>query len=100
MAVEKYAIVDGSTVINLILLDEGNDFTPPEGCLVLPAPEYISLGWQRMLNDWVAPERPAPERPIEDPSDTTAKNDAVKELTDLGISEATARRIIGLPEAD
>ena len=96
MTVQKYAVVDGSAVTNIILLDEESDFTPPPGNLLLPAPENISIGWLRSGNEWVSPT-PKPE-PVftEDPDVTAAKNDALVELTDLGMSEATAKRILGL----
>jgi hypothetical protein len=98
MTVQKYAIVEGVDVINIILMADGDLYTPPEGCLVLEAPEDISIGWRMIANDWVAPEEPpAPEQPTEDPDVTAAKYEGLKELTDLGISETTARRIVGLP---
>jgi hypothetical protein len=98
MTAEKYAIVDGDAVVNTILLDENDKYTPPSGFLILPATDNVSIGWQRVGSEWVAPEITLnPQMPDEDPDVTAAKDEAVQELINAGISEGAARRIVGLP---
>jgi hypothetical protein len=99
MTVKKHAILDGIDVVNIILLDDEDEYTPPVGHMVIPADsDDVAIGWTRVENTWVAPEEPpANPQPTEDPDVLAAKYEGVKELTDLGISESTARRIVGLP---
>lgn len=97
MTVKKHAIIDGVNVVNVILLDTDDDFTPPNGHLLLVAPDNVAIGWQWASNVWLAPEElSTPSQPVEDPDVIAAKNTAVQELRDIGITEATARRIVGL----
>jgi hypothetical protein len=94
----KFAVLDGTTVVNTILLDTTNEFTPPEGHTIKPCPDHISIGWQWAMDLWLAPEEPEPQPiPAEDPSVTAAKMSALATLTALGISEDIARTIVGLP---
>lgn len=98
MAVEKHAIINGSEVVNVILLDSDDSYTPPSGNLVLPSPDEVSIGWQRIGDTWVAPEEsPATAEPTESTDDISAKYEAVQELIEAGISQNAALRIVGLP---
>ncbi|QED11525.1 hypothetical protein PP914_gp035 [Arthrobacter phage Qui] len=101
MAVNEYAIIDGNEVVNIILLDEANEYTPPTGHILVPTEDNVGIGWQRIGTEWVAPaEQETSVEPVEDPDVTAAKQDAVQELMAIGISEATARRILSLPVDD
>jgi hypothetical protein len=98
----RYAIVDGSDVINVIEWNGEEEYEAPEGMLVLSAPEEVSVGWKVSSDGWVPPVSPPPEPdpvPYEDPVVLAAKNSALAELVALGITESTARTIVGLPPA-
>jgi hypothetical protein len=99
MATQSYAILDEGKVINVILLDDKDEYTPAEDQTILLAPDNVAIGWRRDDNTWIAPLAPdvVPE-PTEDPDEVAAVYDAVQELTGIGISESTARRILGLPQ--
>jgi hypothetical protein len=98
MTSQKYAVLDGTDVVNIILLDEADEYTPPEGHLLLPVADDVSIGWRRAGGTWLPIEEPqAVPQPSEDPDVTAAKYTAVEELMALGITEATARRIVSLP---
>lgn len=98
MTIDQYAIIDGIDVVNVILLDDDNSYIPPEGHILIKAPEGVAIGWQFAGDNWIAPEPPeAIQDPIEDPEITQAKMEGLAELLDIGLSEATARRILGLP---
>lgn len=97
MTVKKHAIINGMDVVNVILLDSDDDYTPPAGHLILVAPDDVAIGWRWASNVWLAPEElTTSSDPVEDPEILAAKNAAVQELIDVGITDATARRIIGL----
>lgn len=98
MTIQKYAVLDGMNVVNTILLDETDDYIPPTGHTLIPASDAVSIGWQWVADVWLAPEEPHTDpQPTEDPDVLAAKYDAVEELMALGVSEATARRIVSLP---
>lgn len=98
MTAQKYAVLDGVDVVNIILLDEADAYTPPDGHQLLPVSDDVSIGWRRAGSVWLPLEEPqVTPQPVEDPDVTAAKNTAVEELMALGITEATARRIAGLP---
>lgn len=98
MTSQKYAILDGNEVVNIILLDEEDIYTPPVGHTLVPAQEPVSIGWKWVSDMWLPLEEPQPEpQPTEDPDVLAAKYEAVEELMALGISESTARRIVSLP---
>jgi len=63
MSIERWAMIQDSTVINVCLWD-GNTSTwqPPAGVEMQPAPDYVSIGWGYVNGVWVAPvPAPAPE---------------------------------------
>lgn len=93
----RYALVCDGEVVNVILWDGEEEYTPAEGCEIVEVSDEISIGWTRVDGEWVAPEEPAMEIPEEDPDVVSAKHSAVAELVALGVSENTARTIVGLP---
>jgi hypothetical protein len=100
MAIHTYAVLDGEDVTNIILWDSEDEYEAPEGLTVILAPEDVSIGWKRSLDEWIAPVMPEPEpQPTEDPAVTEAKFEALRQLTSLGITEPVARTIVGLPPA-
>ncbi|QFG11006.1 hypothetical protein PBI_LORETTA_24 [Arthrobacter phage Loretta] len=99
MTVERYALIEGENVVNVILWDSEEEFEVAEGLVAKLAPEEVGPGWQ-FSNDWVPPvASPEPEMPVivEDPVVTEAKFEALRQLTALGITEPVARTIVGLP---
>lgn len=97
MVVQNYAILDGSDVVNIILLDEGDSYIPPAGHTLLPAPDNVAIGWQWVSDTWISPvEPPVEQQPAEDPEVVAENQSALEELMEIGVSEATARRILGL----
>jgi len=97
----RYAVVDTDGMVTNIILWSGTDeFSAPDGCELIQAPDEVYIGCSREGNEWIIPEPPEPEAaPPEDPTVTQAKLDALTELTTLGVSEETARVIVGLPAA-
>lgn len=97
MTADRYAVLDGDNVVNIILWDSADEYDNPD-MDVAPVPEEVSIGWTRVNGEWVAPSPvQIDEPPIEDPLVTAAKESAMQELMDMGISEANARIIVGLP---
>lgn len=98
MTIKRFAIIDNTAVTNIILLDESDEYVPDAGQLLIPTTDEVTIGWQWVNNAWIAPAALADQpSPTEDPDVTQAKMDGLQELKDVGISEATARRILGLP---
>jgi hypothetical protein len=97
MGAQKYAIIDGTKVVNVILLDINDHYIPPSGLLLLAAPNDVSIGWTKEGENWIAPQQTTTPIPVESPDDVAAKTEAAQELIDAGISEVAARRIVGLP---
>jgi hypothetical protein len=64
----------------------------------MPVTEEVAIGWKLVDGEWIVPPEPAVEIPEEDPSVLQAKLTAVEELKAIGVSEATARAILGLPK--
>lgn len=98
----RYALIDGSDVVNVILWDGEEDYEAPDGFLVVPCEDEVSVGWKVNSDGWVPPVLPPAEPdpiPIESSEVLAAKNSALAELVALGVTEATARIIVGLPEA-
>lgn len=101
MAEQKYAILEGSKVVNIILWDDANaEFTAPEGQTVRVVTGEEGIDWELVNDVWVAPDIPEPPAPVEDTTVLDAKYSALKELTDLGVSDKNARIIVGLPPAE
>lgn len=94
----RHAIVEGNEVVNVILLNDGDDYKPGEGQSIHRVPEDVSPGWQRVNEEWVEPEAPPAE--VIDPAIGKAVKDAkeaaASELMNIGITEASARLIVGL----
>lgn len=99
MSINRYALLEGDQVVNVILWDDEEDsYEPHEGQVILPALEEINIGWARTNGEWVAPPVPELEAPpLEDPSVTEAKITGMNQLMALGITEPVARMIVGLP---
>lgn len=94
----RYAIVKNGEVINIIEWDGLAEYLPAENCDVYDVVPEVSIGWTFVNEEFVAPDPPIlPEEPTEDPAITEAKEAASQELMALGISEANARIIVGLP---
>ena len=101
MATQKYVVLEGSKVVNIILWDdEVSEFTAPEGQSVRLVTGEEGIDWELVNDEWVAPPSPEPIVPVEDTSVVDAKYSALKELTDLGVSDKNARIIVGLPPAE
>lgn len=96
MAEQKYAILDSSNVVtNIILWDDKNVYTPPEGHTVQRAPDRVSIGWTRTVDSWTKPTPAAePTPPVEDAAILTERQEAITELTNMGMSLRSARRIV------
>jgi len=94
----RYAVLENDEVVNLIMWNSEDEYEPAEHCMVIPVTEEVAIGWKRDGDSWIVPVEPEPELPpLEDPVVTEARHQAVRELTALGVSEATARVIAGLP---
>lgn len=94
----KYTIVENGVVSNVILWDGEEAYLPPEGCQLCEVDEEVSIGWTMENGVLVPPVQTSePEVPEEDPTVVAAKLAAVQELVTVGVSEATARTIVGLP---
>jgi hypothetical protein len=94
---KKHAVLEGEDVVNVILLQEGVDYEPNPGQQVVPIPDHVSPGWKRHDDKWEGPvmvDEPAPE-PVS-AAELSAKQLAVNELVKVGISQASARLILGL----
>ena len=98
MTSSKYALIENGEVVNTIIWDDEDDYEVPEGLILFQAPEEVAIGWKVIDDEWVAsPPLPDPEPPAEDSTVLEAKNTAVQQLMALGITEAVARTIVGLP---
>ena len=54
----RYAIVDGTDVVNVIIWDGEEEYPPPDGCLVIPAPDEVSVGWTYVDGVYHSPNVP------------------------------------------
>lgn len=96
---ERHAIIKGENVVNVIMLQEGVDYETPEGERIKPAPEQVAMGWKFREDAWIEPvvvDEPNPEPEPISPEELSAKQVAVNELVKVGISQASARLILGL----
>ncbi|QFP95416.1 hypothetical protein SEA_MAKAI_24 [Arthrobacter phage Makai] len=104
MTEQKYVVLEGSKVVNIILWDDSIEldamFEAPEGHTFQLVTGDEGIGWELVDGEWVAPINPEPPAPTEDPVVLDAKLSALQELTDLGVSEKNARIIVGLPPAE
>jgi hypothetical protein len=101
MPVQRFAVLEGEDVVNVILLDnEDADYVAPEGVTLIPATDAVDIGWKMVTDAWVAPPVPEPApAPEEDPAVLEAKMTALGQLVGLGITDDVARTIVGLPPA-
>lgn len=98
MAIQKYAVLEGSVVVNTILWDDADEYLAEEGQSLLAAVDEVAIGWKHTNGEWVAPPEPEVEpQPTEDPAVTAAKTTGMNQLMSLGITEDVARMIVGLP---
>lgn len=89
----KYACIVNDVVVNVILWDGEEPYTTPEGDLV-EAADDVSIGWLRREGALVAPPEPEPE-PTPTPESSPVTEAAVAELVAIGLSEETARLLLG-----
>lgn len=102
MAEQRFAIMDGDKVVNLILWNSDDEYEVLEGHTAVPVADEIGIDWVRSGTEWIQPETVEPLAPpvlVEDPAVTQAKITAMNQLVGLGITEAVARTIVGLPPA-
>ncbi|QFG13631.1 hypothetical protein PBI_SHEPARD_21 [Arthrobacter phage Shepard] len=105
MAEQKYVVLEGSKVVNVILWDPEDanaaNFELPGTDDIRLATDDVGIGWELANNEWVPPvAEEQPPIPHEDQSVTDAKYQGLAELMAAGISEPTARLIVGLPPAE
>lgn len=91
-------MVDNGTVVNVILWDGESEFECEGDLIPLDDDATVGPGWTLEGDAWIAPPEEAVEPPMEDPVAVAAKEAAVRELTALGISEETARAVMGLQD--
>lgn len=58
-----FAVINSETGIveNVVVLDDVNAWTPPEGCEVKPLGENVGIGWTWADGQWIEPPAPEPE---------------------------------------
>lgn len=93
----RYAVVRDGLAENVILWDGVAEYQAPEGTELVQVSEEIAPGWRLEGDAWIAPEMPENPAPELDPVVMQAKQSAAAQLMILGISEANARIIVGLP---
>lgn len=93
----RYALVKDGEVCSVILWDGETPYEPEEGYAMYEAPDEVAPGWKIVDDQWVAPPLVEILVPSETEAIETAKIQALLELTALGVSESTARTIVGLP---
>lgn len=96
----RYALVKEGLVESIILWDGETKYEIPQGYSAYEVPENISPGWTVENGEWTEPPMRIVEPPAELVAVENAKEAALLELTTLGVSEATARVIVGLPPLD
>lgn len=62
MLLNRYFVMQGDLVINLIVYD-GGGWNPPQGCHIIPEVEGVGIGWKLVDGQWEPPqiEEPAPD---------------------------------------
>ena len=93
----RFALLTDGVVTNVINWDGEEEYTPPGGCTIIEVSDDVSIGWSLVEDEWIAPETHDTPAPSEDEAVAEAKNTAVAALVSLGVSEAVARTIVGLP---
>ncbi|AWN03269.1 hypothetical protein PBI_CAMILLE_22 [Microbacterium phage Camille] len=93
----RFALVRDGIVENVIVWDGEETYEPEDGYILYEVPEEVSPGWALIENQWTPPMREEWPIPDEYILVEQAKQQALLELTALGVSEATARVIVGLP---
>lgn len=99
MAERRYLVLEGSEVVNVIIWDD-TEVAAPEGLDLRLATGDEGIGWKLVNDEWVAPIIEELSAPVEDTTVTDAKYQGLAELMQAGISESTARLIVGLPPAE
>ena len=62
MTAIRYAMIKDSIVENICLWDgDTSVWSPPDGYLVIPAPDYIGVGWGYADGVWTEPVPDSPE---------------------------------------
>lgn len=61
----RYALVADGVVVNVILLDQPTDITPPNGHTLVLANDDVSPGWEYDGNDFTNPNPPQEPEPPE-----------------------------------
>jgi len=51
----RYLLMNGSNVVNVILLNAVEDYTPASGLTLLEAPEGVGIGWVLDGDEWSPP---------------------------------------------
>lgn len=92
----RFALVKDNVVCSVILWDGESQYVPEEGYLMYEVSDDIAPGWKIENDQWVPPIQVEVPPPEGDPAIEQAKQQALQELMALGISEATARTIVGL----
>lgn len=98
MTEQRFALIEGTLVVNVILWDSLDEYHPANGLLAVQSPDQVVPGWTYNESKWTAPT-PPPAQPVptENPAVTAAKESAKNELMGMGVSETNARLIVGLP---
>jgi hypothetical protein len=68
-----FAVVDQGLVVNTIVLEEGFNWAPPPGCIIVPLSGSAGIGWTWDGTQFVAPP-PEPEPVLEEPTTGTGPN--------------------------
>lgn len=63
----RYAMIRNNVVENVCSWDgDTSRWQPPEGYLVIPAPDHVGRDWRYEGDEWLEP-LPPPEPPVEEP---------------------------------
>lgn len=95
----RYAVVDvDGLVTNVILWDGEAEFECSEELIELEGDSLVGPGWWHESGEWIAPPEEPNDGALQAELDIIAAREAaLQELTAIGVSEATARTIVGLP---
>ena len=53
--------MNGTDVVNVIVWDGEEEYVPPEGYFVVPAPDEVSVGWTYVDGEFHSPNIPPVE---------------------------------------